>query len=99
MAKKFVTRTIKTTTVTAAVCYRNSLEVSKSNFVLPGTYKSDEQIKKAILENFGENDFVIVNIDSTVENESPYRCTEEEFLSVAKPFSRNAKSSDFETNE
>lgn len=98
MAKKFVTRTIKTTTVTASVCYRNSLEVSKTNFVLPGTYKNDDALKKAILSTFGDEEFVIVNIDSTVENESPYRCTEEEFLTVAKPFTRNAKSVNSDAN-
>ena len=85
MATKFVTRTIKTTTVTATICTKDTHEVRNENFTLGGTFKDNKQIIKAINAMFVDAPFVILEIVSTCENETLYRCTENEFLSIAKP--------------
>ena len=90
MAKtRYVTRTIKTTTVSAVVCTKDTHEVRNENFTIGGIIKDNAQIEKTINAMYENPNFVILEIVSTYENEILYRCTENEFLTVAKPVIKN----------
>ena len=87
MRVRYVNRTIHTTTVTATICDKSTHDIISRDFVLSGKYTADDNVKiqKAINAIPDMQNFVIIEINSVVEKLSPYRCTEDEYLSVAKP--------------
>lgn len=90
MRQRYVNRTIRTTTITATICDKSTHEISNKDFILSGKYSMEDvgKIQKAISLFNDQKDFVIIEINSAIENLKPYRCTEDEYLSVAKPIEK-----------
>ena len=99
MAKKVITRTITTTTVNCLVADKESREFKETSIVLSGTFKDDIALKKSLNAAVAETNLAIMEIISTVVNEQLYACTEEDFLSIAKPITRTHKVENKETQE
>ncbi len=82
---KKVTRTITTTAANCLVADAETREFKEISFLLSGTYKDNAAIAKAIGKLTKDSSVTLMEIISTSENEQLYACTEDEFLSVAKP--------------
>lgn len=86
MARKVnVTRTFVTMKVHALALDMTSRQTLEKDYVLPRVIEKEEKILKAIVALESDNKVIPVKVLSTEQVETLYGCTEEEFLSIAKP--------------
>ena len=85
MARKpMVTRTIKSTKVTALCLDVVQEEPYNETVILPRTYKNDKDLMKAVSEAIDTNEIKAVHIVSTEIETNLYGMTEADFIKYAK---------------
>lgn len=96
MARKpMVTRTMKSTKVTAIMANTETETLSKRDFILPRTYDTDKELMKALAPIANTDTEVAIKVVATEVQEQLYGMDEAKFISLAEPLpARDAKSED-----
>lgn len=89
--ERMVTRTMTNTNVVVLCLDIDTAEPCSRAVKLPGTYKNQPQLLAAVRKALDTENFKAVSITDSVEETLIYGCTEAEFLSVARPIQRGAK--------
>lgn len=89
--EKLVTRTMTNTNVIALCLDIVTAEPCSRVVKLPGVYKNQVQLLAAVRKALDTDSLKAVSITDSVEETLIYGCTEAEFLSVARPIQRGAK--------
>lgn len=92
--KRMVTRTIKTTMVTATVVTTTESGekgIREIPVELTGDFKNDKVLEKAVKEKVEAAGARFVDIEKTETNEQLYGMPEEEFLELATPIVKELK--------
>lgn len=84
MARNMVTRTIKSTKVTALCLNIITAEPSNESFTLAGTYKDEKKIKKELEKLYNNEEHVIAAIVDVQTDNTLYGMTEQTFLENAE---------------
>lgn len=95
MARNTITRTIKTTHGTIMAVDTETSEVINLTFKLPGTFKDDGAILKAIakIADVPETTKIVAVVDREV-SEQLYAISEADFLKYARPVATDAPTPD-----
>lgn len=92
-----VTRTIQTTKVVALCVNISSAQTSEKEYVLPGTFKDDLHILKALAKLVNDDNNKVVHIIHAEVYETLYGMSENDFIANAKVLPpRTVKESDAE---
>lgn len=92
MARKpMVTRTIITTKVTALCMDIHKCEPCNVTVVLPRTFKNADKLMKAVREQVDSDDIKVAHIVDTVEVETLYGMSEQDFIKGAVKLDPNTR--------
>lgn len=89
--EKMVTRTMTNTNAVVLCLDIDTAEPCSRAVKLPGTYKNQAQLLAAVRKALDTDSLKTVSITDSVEETLVYGCTEAEFLSIARPIQRGAK--------
>lgn len=97
--ERMVTRTMTNTNVVVLCLDIDIAEPCSRAVKLPGVYKNQGQLLTAVREVLDTDSLKVVSITDSVEETLIYGCTEAEFLSVARPIQRGAKTANTDNKE
>lgn len=92
---KLITRTLKSTNITALFANVKTREMTTEVVVAPSTFKDEEKALKYLKANT-EGDKVPVSIEKMEVQENLYGISEKDFLAHAKVLEKTAKKTDAE---
>ena len=97
--EKMITRTMTNTNVVALCLDIATAEPCSRAVKLPGVYKNQAQLLAAARKALDTGSLKAVSITDSVEETLIYGCTEAEFLSVARPIQRGAKTENIDNEQ
>lgn len=89
--EKMVTRTITNTNAVVLCLDIDTAEPCSRAIKLPGVFKNPAQLLAAARKALDMENFKAVSITDSVEETLTYGCTVADFLSIARPIQRGAK--------
>ena len=97
--EKMVTRTMTNTNAVVLCLDIDTAEPCSRAVKLPGVYKNQAQLLTAVRKALDTDSLKAVSITDSVEETLVYGCTEAEFLSVARPIQRGAKTANTDNEQ
>ena len=92
--KAIVTRTIKTTLVTALCLNLETEESYEQMFLLAGHFRNQAQLQRVLEKEYNSDKFKVVYVKSSEESKGLYAMDEQKFLVYGYPIPRRIPQND-----